>query len=83
MPRRHGAIGLLAGAGLGDRISGEFLAAAAAPSGLAPVVALRETSVIFGTALGAIVLKEGFGARRLIAAGLVVGGIFVLGFFLG
>jgi drug/metabolite transporter (DMT)-like permease len=76
--RRHGAIGLLAGA---VSVVG-FLAflAAAQRLPLAPVVALRETSVIFGTALGAIVLKEGFGARRLVAAGLVVGGIFVLAF---
>jgi drug/metabolite transporter (DMT)-like permease len=76
--RRHGAMGLVAGA---VSVIG-FLAflAAAERLPLAPVVALRETSVIFGTALGAIVLKEGFGARRLVAAGLVVGGIFVLAF---
>lgn len=76
--RRHGAIGLFAGA---VSVIG-FLAflAAAQRLPLAPVVALRETSVIFGTALGAVVLKEGFGVRRLIAAGLVVGGIFVLAF---
>jgi len=76
--RRHGAIGLFAGA---VSVIG-FLAflAAAERLPLAPVVALRETSVIFGTALGAIVLKEGFGVRRLIASGLVVGGICVLAF---
>ena len=35
---------------------------------LGPVSAVRETSVIFGAVLGTIVLKEGFGARRIAAA---------------
>jgi drug/metabolite transporter (DMT)-like permease len=45
---------------------------------LGPVVALRETSVIFGVLIGTVVLKEGFGLRRITAAILVVSGIALL-----
>ena len=45
---------------------------------LGPIVALRETSVIFGVAIGTVVLKEGFGLRRITAATLVVSGIALL-----
>ena len=45
---------------------------------LGPTTALRETSVIFGALIGALVLKEGFGLRRIVAATLVVAGIAVL-----
>jgi drug/metabolite transporter (DMT)-like permease len=44
---------------------------------IAGVVALRETSALFGALIGAYVLKEGFGARRIMAACLVVVGIVV------
>ena len=74
--RRHGVVGLLAG---GISVAG-FLAFlfAARSLPLGPVVALRETSVIFGAVLGTVVLKEGFGLRRLAASALVVGGIGLL-----
>ena len=39
---------------------------------------MRETSVIFGAVLGTIVLKEGFGLRRIAAATLVTVGIVLL-----
>jgi drug/metabolite transporter (DMT)-like permease len=45
---------------------------------LGPTTALRETSVIFGALIGTLVLKEGFGPRRIVAAMLVVAGIAVL-----
>jgi drug/metabolite transporter (DMT)-like permease len=45
---------------------------------LAPVSALRESSVIFGTLIGAILLKEGFAARRIAAAIMVTCGIVAL-----
>jgi len=45
---------------------------------LGPVTALRETSVIFGAVLGTLVLKEGFGPRRIAAAVLVTVGIVLL-----
>jgi drug/metabolite transporter (DMT)-like permease len=44
---------------------------------IAGVVALRETSALFGALIGAYVMKEGFGARRIAAAALVVVGIVV------
>ena len=44
----------------------------------AEIVALRETSVIFGTAIGAFILKEGFGPRRVFSAALVALGVIVL-----
>jgi drug/metabolite transporter (DMT)-like permease len=46
---------------------------------LAPVAALRESSALFGAVIGTLVFKEGFGATRLIAAGLVTSGIVLLG----
>ncbi|MER5429210.1 EamA family transporter [Streptomyces sp. NPDC002588] len=42
---------------------------------LAPIAALRESSVIVGAAIGALFFKERFGAPRIAAAGLLVLGI--------
>ncbi|MFG2461297.1 EamA family transporter [Streptomyces sp. NPDC048523] len=42
---------------------------------LAPVAALRESSIIVGAAIGAVFFKERFGAPRILAAGLLVAGI--------
>ncbi|MFF7790025.1 EamA family transporter [Streptomyces sp. NPDC007991] len=42
---------------------------------LAPIAALRESSVIVGAAIGAVFFKERFGAPRIVAAGLLVAGI--------
>ncbi|MEV7994720.1 DMT family transporter [Streptomyces sp. NPDC086077] len=42
---------------------------------LAPIAALRESSVIVGAAIGAVVFKERFGAARIAAAGLLVVGM--------
>ncbi|KUN78461.1 EamA family transporter [Streptomyces griseoruber] len=42
---------------------------------LAPVAALRESSIIVGAAIGALFFKETFGARRIVAACLLVVGI--------
>ncbi|MFE2219168.1 EamA family transporter [Streptomyces canus] len=42
---------------------------------LAPVAALRESSIIVGAAIGALFFKERFGAPRIVAAGLLVAGI--------
>jgi drug/metabolite transporter (DMT)-like permease len=77
--RRSGGRGLLAGV---ISVLG-FLAylAAARSLPLGPVTALRETSVIFGAVIGTVVLKEGFGLRRLTAATMVVIGIALLAFW--
>lgn len=45
------------------------------------VSALRETSVLFATIIGAVVLKEGFGWRRIAAASLITVGIVVMQVF--
>ena len=74
--RRHGAIGFLAGAVSVLGFLAFLVAATSLPLG--PVSAVRETSVIFGAVLGTLVLKEGFGARRIAAAVLVTMGIVLL-----
>ena len=45
---------------------------------MAHVVAVRETSVLFGAALGAVVLKEPFGRSRIAAAAVIASGAVVL-----
>jgi drug/metabolite transporter (DMT)-like permease len=74
--RRHGAIGFFAGT---LSVIGylAFLAAAKILP-LGPIVALRETSVIFGSLIGTLVLKEAFGLRRITASTFVISGIAVL-----
>ncbi|GGJ23629.1 DMT family transporter [Streptomyces brasiliensis] len=42
---------------------------------LAPIAALRESSIIVGAAIGAVFFKERFGGPRIAAAGLLVVGI--------
>jgi drug/metabolite transporter (DMT)-like permease len=42
---------------------------------LAPIAALRETSIIAGALIGAVLFKERFGRPRIVAAALVVAGI--------
>jgi drug/metabolite transporter (DMT)-like permease len=42
---------------------------------LAPIAALRESSIIVGAAIGAVFFKERFGAPRIAAAVLLVAGI--------
>jgi drug/metabolite transporter (DMT)-like permease len=45
---------------------------------IALVAALRETSVIFGTVIAAVFLREQFGPTRYVAAGLVAAGAVVM-----
>lgn len=45
---------------------------------IAPVAALRETSVVFAVIIAAVHLKEGFGVRRVLSALLVLSGIILL-----
>nr|WP_206322985.1 DMT family transporter [Streptomyces sp. HNM0575] len=45
---------------------------------LAPVAALRESSIIAGAAIGAVFFKERFGAPRVAASALMVGGIALM-----
>ncbi|WP_030747927.1 DMT family transporter [Streptomyces griseus] len=71
--RPHAARGLL-GAGLSVAAYALVLwAQTRAP--LAPVAALRESSIIVGAAIGALFFKERFGGPRVAAASLMVVGI--------
>jgi len=45
---------------------------------LAPIAALRETSVIFGAVIGTVVFREPFGRWRIAATMLVVAGVLLL-----
>jgi drug/metabolite transporter (DMT)-like permease len=45
---------------------------------LAPIAALRETSVIFGALIGTMVFRERFGRSRMMATALVVLGVLLL-----
>ena len=45
---------------------------------LAPIAALRETSVIFGAIIGTLIFREPFGRSRVAATVLVVAGILLL-----
>lgn len=71
--RPFAAVGLL-GAALSVAAYGLVLWAQTRAE-LAPVAALRESSIIVGAAIGAVFFKERFGAPRIVAAGLLVVGI--------
>lgn len=45
---------------------------------LAPIAALRETSIVFGALIGALFLGERLGPRRAIAAGVVLAGVLLI-----
>ncbi|MFB6982857.1 EamA family transporter [Streptomyces scopuliridis] len=71
--RPHAARGLL-GAALSMLAYGLVLWAQTRAA-LAPIAALRESSIIVGAAIGAVFFKERFGTPRIAAAGLMVVGI--------
>jgi drug/metabolite transporter (DMT)-like permease len=74
--QRDGRTGLFAGA---ISVAGYLAFLLAARSlALAPVAALRESSLIFGAVFGAVVFKEAFGVRRIVAATFVAAGIVAL-----
>ena len=75
-PRRILLSGLLAGA-LSVLAYGLVLWAQTRGA-LAPIAALRETSVIFGAIIGTLVFHEPFGRSRITATVLVVAGIVLL-----
>lgn len=45
---------------------------------LAPIAALRETSIVFGALIGALFLGEKLGARRAIASAVVLAGVLLI-----
>lgn len=74
--RSHWRIGLIGGSGTLIAYSIVLWAMTMAP--VAVVAALRETSILFGTAISALVLKERVGASRLAAACIIALGAIVL-----
>ncbi|KWX22172.1 membrane protein [Mycolicibacterium wolinskyi] len=81
-PRLAGAVRESAVPGLaGGAISlaAYTIVLAAQTSGaLAPIAALRETSIVFGALIGSVFLGEKLGARRAIAAGVVLAGVLLI-----
>jgi drug/metabolite transporter (DMT)-like permease len=75
-PRRIIGAGLLAGA-LSVLAYGLVLWAQTRGA-LAPIAALRETSVIFGAIIGAVAFREPFGRTRIAATIVVAAGILLL-----
>ena len=73
---QRGTIGLIGGACSALSYGLALWAMTVAP--LAAVAALRETSVLFAVAISTFILREGGGARRFLAAALVVGGAVAL-----
>ena len=45
---------------------------------LAPIAALRESSIVFGSLIGAVFLGERLGHRRAVASAVVLAGVLVL-----
>ncbi|RZT86053.1 EamA-like transporter family protein [Pseudonocardia sediminis] len=46
---------------------------------LAQIAALRETSIVFGAIIGAVVLRERFGLRRIVPSVVVLAGVIMIG----
>ncbi len=74
--RRYWLLGIAGGIGTTASYGLALWAMTLAP--LAVVAALRETSILFGTAIAGLVLKEPLGARRIIAACIIAGGAALL-----
>lgn len=74
--RRHALTGLVGGIGTSASYGLALWAMTQAP--VATVSALRETSILFGTALSALLLGEPVTRARIVAAGLIALGAMVL-----
>ncbi len=73
---RYWRLGLAGGVGTTASYGLALWAMTVAP--VAIVAALRETSILFGTLIAGLVLKEHVGPRRLISACIIAGGAAVL-----
>ena len=74
--RTQGRVGLIAG--LISALGYAIVIWAMSRSAMALVASLRETSVIFGALIGAVLLGEPFGRRRVLAAAVVAAGVMML-----
>jgi drug/metabolite transporter (DMT)-like permease len=74
--RRHAPAGLAGGA---ISLAAYSIVLWAQTSGaLAPIAALRESSIVFGALIGAVFLGEPLGHRRAVAAAVVLAGVLAL-----
>ena len=74
--RRCGAAGLAGG--VISLLAYSLVLWAQTSGALAPIAALRETSIVFGAVIGAVVLRERLGARRVLPAVVVLAGVLLL-----
>jgi drug/metabolite transporter (DMT)-like permease len=74
--RRHWRLGIAGGAGTTASYGLALWAMTVAP--VAIVAAMRETSILFGTLIAALVLRESVGPRRLISACIIACGAALL-----
>jgi len=73
---RHWRQGIAGGMGTTASYALALWAMTLAP--VAVVAALRETSIVFGTLIAGLVLKESIGSRRIVAACIIAGGAAIL-----
>jgi drug/metabolite transporter (DMT)-like permease len=73
---RHWRLGIAGGVGATASYGLALWAMTVAP--VAIIAALRETSILFGTLIAGLVLKERIGARRLISACIIACGAVIL-----
>jgi len=74
--RTQARTGLIAG--VTSTVAYSIVIWAMSRSPMALVASLRETSVIFGALIGAVILGEPFGRRRVLAAAVVAAGVIAL-----
>jgi drug/metabolite transporter (DMT)-like permease len=74
--RRHWGLGLMGGVGTTASYGLALWAMTLAP--VAVVAALRETSILFGTVIAGVVLKESIGPSRVISACIIAAGAALL-----
>jgi drug/metabolite transporter (DMT)-like permease len=73
---RHWRLGMVGG--VGSTISYGLALWAMTLAPIAVVAALRETSILFGTAIAGLVLRERLDARRVVSACIIAGGAVIL-----
>jgi drug/metabolite transporter (DMT)-like permease len=74
--RRHWCMGIVGGMGATTSYGLALWAMTIAP--IAVVAALRETSILFGTLIALVVLREAVGPWRLLSACIIAGGAAIL-----
>jgi drug/metabolite transporter (DMT)-like permease len=74
--RRHWGLGIAGGIGTTASYGLALWAMTLAP--VAVVAALRETSILFGTVIAGLALKEPIGPRRVISACIIAGGAAIV-----